>query len=127
MKHQLKTVVMLLLLLFIMGYNLSSKELTLVLDGVIEDSQCAFNVHSKGHSHEMMIKSGVGGSSEKACTLHCVKQMGGDYVLVVKGVVYRLDDQDQPEKFAGEKVKLTGTLLDAKTNTLHVTSIERER
>lgn len=118
MKHQPKTAAMLLVALLVLGHSLSSKEPPMVLHGIIEDSQCAFNVHSKGHSHEMMINSGVGGSSEKACTLHCVKQMGGDYVLTVKDAVYRLDDQDQPEKFAGEKVKLTGTLLDAKTNTL---------
>lgn len=126
MKHQPKTAVMLILAIFVLGHNSSSKEPPLVLHGLIEDSQCAFNVHAKGHSHEMMLKSGVGGASEKDCTLHCVKDLGGDYVLVVKDTVYRLDNQDKPEKFAGEKVTLTGTLLDTKTNTLHVISIDRE-
>ena len=36
--------------------------------------------------------------------------------------VYALSDQQTPEKFAGQKVKVVGT-LDAKTRTIHVDSI----
>jgi len=124
MKPGSKTRIFFFLLMSLMAWQSFGKTGVLTLQGLIEDSQCAFNVHAKGGSHDLMIKNGLGGSSEKACTLHCVKQMGGDYVLVVKGRVYRLDDQVQPEKFAGEKVKITGSLIDAKTNTLHVISIE---
>ena len=100
------------------------KDSTLSLVGDIEDSQCAFNVHSETRSHEAMIKQGVPGATDgKSCTLHCVKDMGGNYVLVVKNDVYRLDDQNYAEKFAGARVKITGT-LDAKTHTLHVMVIE---
>lgn len=105
-----------------------SKESVVTVQGMIEDSQCAFNVHAKGHSHELMMKSGLAGAhaDEKTCTLHCVKDMGGAYVLLSgKDEVYRLDDQVSPEKFAGEKVKITGT-LDAKTHMLHVLKIEKE-
>ena len=103
------------------------KDNPVTFHGVVVDSQCAYNVHAKGRSHEMMIKGGVeGASDEKSCTLHCVKQLGGSYVLAVKDDVYRLDDQDIPEKFAGDKVKVTGT-LDVKSGTIHVVKIEREQ
>jgi hypothetical protein len=102
----------------------NSKDAVLTLIGDIEDSQCAFNVHSATRSHEAMIKQGVpGATDEKSCTMHCVKDMGGNFVLVVKNDVYRLDDQGYAERFAGVKVKLTGT-LDSRTHTLHVLSIE---
>jgi hypothetical protein len=94
------------------------------LVGAIEDSQCAYNVHSGGRSHDWMIKNGVpGASDDKSCTLHCVKDMGGNFVLVVKDEVYRLDDQNYAERFAGAKVKITGT-VDPKTHTIHILTIE---
>ena len=103
------------------------KETPLTLIGDIEDSQCAFNVHSATRSHEAMIKQGVpGATDEKSCTQHCVKDMGGNYVLVVKNDVYRLDDQGYAEKFAGAKVKVTGT-LDSRTHTLHIMIIEEAK
>jgi hypothetical protein len=100
------------------------KDGPLSLTGAIADSQCAFNVHSSGRSHEWMIKKKVpGATDDKSCTLHCVKDMGGNFVLVVKDEVYRLDDQSYAERFAGAKVKITGT-LDEKTNTIHILTIE---
>ena len=104
--------------------NGKDKDGTVTLSGAIVDSQCAFNVHSSGRSHEWMIKKGVpGAGDDKSCTMHCVKDMGGSFVLVVKDDVYRLDNQAYAEKFAGAKVKVTG-LLDAKTHTLQVRTIE---
>jgi hypothetical protein len=123
MNQRSTTRIFLFLLMSLIAGQSFGKTGVLTLQGLIEDSQCAFNVHAKGGSHDLMIKNGLGGSSEKACTLHCVRQMGGDYVLLVKNQVYRLDDQVLPEKFAGEKVRVTGTLVDAKTNTLHVISM----
>lgn len=112
------------------GDKEKNKETTnevLVLRGAIMDSQCAFNVHSEGHSHEWMIKKNVpGASDEKSCTQHCVKDMGGLYVLVVKDEVYRLDDQVLPEQFAGRSVKVTAT-MDTKPHTLRVLKIEEEK
>ncbi|HLW51673.1 MAG TPA: hypothetical protein VKW06_02425 [Candidatus Angelobacter sp.] len=107
--------------------NKDSKDAVMVLHGAIEDSQCAFNVHSESRSHEWMIKKGVPGAhDEKSCTQHCVKDMGGLYVLVVKDDVYRLDDQILPEQFAGKMVKVTAT-QDAKPHTLRVLKIEEDK
>jgi hypothetical protein len=104
----------------------AKKDVQVTLRGAISDSQCAFNVHSNAHSHEQMIKQNVpGASDEKSCTLHCVKDMGGNFVLVVKDEVYRLDDQLQAEPFAGKKVKAIGT-VDPKTHTLRVLKVEED-
>ena len=93
--------------------------------GEIFDSQCA-----KMGSHETMLKKeGMGemkddAKAKKMCTVNCVK-MGGKYVLyaAAKKTVYQLDDQQKPEQFAGQKVKITGT-YDKATQTIHVTSIQ---
>ncbi len=103
------------------------KETTVSLHGAIMDSQCAFNVHSDAHSHEWMTKRGIqGANDEESCTRHCVKDMGGSYVLVVKKEVYKLDDQVKAEQFAGKKVKMNGS-LDAETHTLHVFDMEEDK
>lgn len=103
------------------------KDATVNLHGAIMDSQCAFNVHSDAHSHEWMTKRGVqGATDEESCTRHCVKDMGGSYVLVVKKDIYKLDDQVKAEQFAGKKVKLNGT-LDAETHTLHIFAMEEDK
>lgn len=96
------------------------------LHGEIMDSQCALDVHSVGHSHDEMTKKGTFGKDAKSCTSHCVKEMGGVYVLLVKDDVYRLDDQVQPEAFSGKKVKVTGT-VDDKTHKMHVLKIEDDQ
>lgn len=102
------------------------KDGVLSLQGEIMDSQCAFNVHSTTQSHDSMTEKGVFGRDARSCTLHCAKDMAGVYVLVVKKDVYRLDNQDQAELFAGRKVKVSGT-LDAKTRTLHVLKMEEDQ
>jgi hypothetical protein len=103
------------------------KDGPLTLSGAIADSQCAYNVHGSNRSHEQMIKNGVpGATDERSCTLHCAKDLGGNFVLVVKDDVYRLDLQPYAERFAGMKVKITGT-LDDKKQTLHVLTIEPAR
>ena len=74
-----------------------------------------------------MMKHNVqGASDEESCTQHCVKDMGGSYVLVVKKDVYKLDDQVKAEQFAGKKVKINGT-LDADTHTVHVFDMEEDK
>ncbi len=77
--------------------------------GNISDSMCG-------------LKHMMPGKSDKDCTLECVKG-GSKYVLAdpASGKVYQLSDQKKPEAFAGEKVKVTGTL---KGDTITVTSIE---
>jgi hypothetical protein len=121
------TAALLVLMLVLLASYSYSKDPVLTLRGAIEDSQCAFNVHSEGHSHDWMIKKGVVGARDsKSCTLHCVRDMGGKYVLVVKDEVYRFDNESVAEQFAGDKVKITATMTDAKTQTVHIVSIEKE-
>lgn len=95
--------------------------------GEIMDSQCAMN-----GSHAMMLKKeGMGDKdpndamAKKMCTQNCVK-MGGKYVLFNPDdkSVYQLDDQKKPEQFAGENVKVKGT-IDEKTKTIHVQKISK--
>jgi hypothetical protein len=94
------------------------------ISGEIMDSQCAMNA-----SHaEMLKKEGMGDKDpndpmvKAMCTKNCVK-MGGKYVLYdsASKKVYQLDDQTKPEQFAGQNVKVTGTLSK---DTIHVTNIE---
>jgi hypothetical protein len=80
--------------------------------GVITDSMCA----NGDHSHMKM------GSNDAECTTACVQSHGAQYVLYDGKESYTLSDQQKPEKFAGKKVTVTGT-LDAKTKTIKVDSI----
>lgn len=86
--------------------------------GEIMDSACA-----KLGSHDMMMKK-EGIKTKKDCTIGCVT-MGSKYVLFNSSAktVYELDDQKTPEQFAGEEVRVTGT-LDQATRTIHVTGIK---
>ena len=94
-----------------------------VFTGEIGDSQCAMNVHSLDKSHQEMLKVKSVGKTAEDCTLYCIRNRGGRYVLQNKGKVYRLDKQELAEGLAGRKVKVTGT-LDPKTETIQVRSID---
>lgn len=87
--------------------------------GEIMDSQCAMN-----GTHAQMEKMHNMPDDSKACTLQCVK-MGGKFVLynAATKTTYQLDDQDKPQEFAGQKVKVTGT-YDKATKTIHVETVE---
>jgi hypothetical protein len=117
-------------LMLLASYSFSKdkpKDNVISLHGAIMDSQCAFNVHSDAHSHDWMTKRGVqGATDEESCTQHCVKDMGGSYVLLVKKEVYKLDDQVKAEQFAGKKVKINGS-LDASTHMLHIFDMEEDK
>jgi hypothetical protein len=80
--------------------------------GVITDSMCA----TADHSGMRM------GSTDGECTIACVEAHGASYVLYDGKEAYTLSDQKAPEKFAGQKVTVKGT-LDAKTKTIQVDSI----
>jgi len=84
---------------------------TTTYTGEIMDSHCA-------------AMGDHGGKEAKACTLGCVKG-GASFVLydASKKAIYQLDDQMKPQAFAGQKVKVTGT-LDQATKTIHVTDIQ---
>jgi hypothetical protein len=94
-----------------------------VFTGEIGDSQCAMNVHSLDKSHLEMLKVKSVGKTSEDCTLYCIRNRGGRFVLQNKSKVYRLDKQELAEGFAGRKVKITGT-LDPKTETIQVHSID---
>jgi|SRR5882724_4639360 len=91
--------------------------------GEIADTQCALNVHSLTRSHTEMLKSKRMGGTAAACATYCVQYLGGDFVLSSKTGVYRLDSQAKVRLFAGQKVKITGT-LDSKSKTIHVVDVE---
>jgi len=91
--------------------------------GEIGDSSCALNIHSLSRSHQEMLKAKNFGSTPADCVRHCVAHQGSSFVLVVKGNVYRLDNQQAAEKWAGQIVIVTGE-LDAKKNTITVETIQ---
>lgn len=96
-----------------------------IFRGEIADTQCALNVHSLTRSHAEMLKSKKMGGTPGACASYCVQYLGGDFVLTFKNEVYRLDNQDKVRLFAGQQVKITGT-LDPKSNTIHLVGIAPE-
>jgi hypothetical protein len=85
---------------------------TQTFTGVITDSECG----NGGHATMRM------GPTDAECTYACIQAHGASYVLLVGRTVYNLSNQQLPEKFAGAKVRVTGT-LDAKTNTITVAGI----
>ena len=92
-------------------------------EGEIADSQCATGVHSLSRSHKEMIDMGHAGSTAEDCTRYCVHSRGGRYVLLTKHDVFKLDNQDLAEKYAGQKIKLIGT-LDSNTKMIQVMTMQ---
>jgi hypothetical protein len=90
--------------------------------GQIADTQCALNIHSLTRSHAEMLKSKATGGTEGSCATYCVRYLGGDFVLSSKGEVYRLDSQEKAREFAGQRVKITGT-LEPKSRIIHLIEI----
>ena len=80
--------------------------------GVITDSMC----ERGDHSHMQM------GSNDAECVIACVQIHDASYVLFDGKEAYTLSDQKTPEKFAGQKVTVKGT-LNSKTKTIQVDSI----
>lgn len=80
--------------------------------GVITDSMC-----DKGDHSGMRM-----GPTDAECIMACVSVHDAAYVLFDGRDVYTLSDQRMPEKFAGKRVTVIGT-LDAKTKTIQVDSI----
>lgn len=80
--------------------------------GTITDSMCPTADHSK-----MQM-----GPTDAECTLACIREHDATYVLYDGTNAYDLSDQKAPEKFAGKKVRITGT-LDPATKSIQVDSI----
>lgn len=83
-----------------------------VYAGVITDSMC-------GAKHSMGI------TPDAKCVRECVKMdpTKWKYALLVGKDLYILSDQQTPEKFAAQKVTVTGTLFE-KTRIIKVDKIE---
>jgi hypothetical protein len=94
-----------------------------VFTGEIGDTQCAMNVHSLDKSHKEMLKVKSVGKTAADCTLYCIKNRGGRFVLHNKDKIYRLDKPELVEGYAGQKVRVIGT-LDAQTETIEVHRID---
>jgi len=102
----------------------ASKDQT--FQGEIMDPQCAMDGTHAG----MAKKVGMGGmdlndpKARKMCSEICIK-MGGKYVLydASSKKVYELDDQNKAKQFAGQNVKVSGT-LDKLGEKIHITNIE---
>ncbi len=86
--------------------------------GEIMDSFCAEDGHHIG------VVNGNLNTSKQGCTVTCVKLGGAKFVLYNPNSkrVYKLDDQLQPEPYAGQKVIVTGT-YDQETATIRVGKI----
>src|ERR1700676_1673020 len=80
--------------------------------GIITDDNCP----NANHSRMQM------GPTDGECAMACIDAHGAMYGLYDGKNFYALSDQKTPQKFAGRKVNVTGT-LDAKTRTLQVNSI----
>ncbi len=80
--------------------------------GIVTDTMCGAD-----HSH-------MGIKPDAKCVRECVKMPGGKwkYALLVGKEVYTLSDQQTPEKFAAQKVKVTGVLFE-KTRILKVVNM----
>ena len=80
--------------------------------GTITDGMCAQADHSRMRM----------GPTDAECTTACVSEHGAVYGLYDGKELYTLSDQRTPEKLAGKKVTVTGT-LDTRTRTIQVFSI----
>jgi hypothetical protein len=101
-----------LLLSLLAAASLSAGQGKQTFTGTITDSMCAKADHS-----QMQM-----GPTDADCVTACISAHGASYVLYDGKDVYTLSDQRTPQKFAAQKVRVTGT-LDAKTKTIKVDSI----
>jgi hypothetical protein len=101
----------LLELILMSATALAAAQTSQTFTGVITDDMC-------GRSHAQMRM----GPTDAECTTACIGAHGASFVLYDGKELYKLSDQKAPEKFAGQRVRITGT-LDAKTKTIQVDSI----
>jgi hypothetical protein len=94
-----------------LGFSVRNGE---IFTGRITDSFCA-----EDGRHLKMIKG------ERNCVLTCVKFDGAEFVLYNPDTkrIYKLDDQQKPEAFAGEEVTVTGS-YDKGAKAIHVIDIK---
>jgi len=90
----------------------SAAPATQTFTGVVTDEMCA-----KGDHSQMQM-----GPTDADCARACVDIHAAQFVLYDGKAAYVLSDQKTADKFAGQKVRVTGT-LDAKTKKIAVESI----
>ena len=83
-----------------------------VFTGTITDSMCS----NANHASMRM------GPTDAECAKACAEEHDAKYVLYDGKQTYELSDQRAAEKFAGQKVRVTGT-KDDKKQTILVASI----
>jgi len=99
------------LFLALLGLALAAGDKS-TIKGVITDSMCATGDHSGMRM----------GDNDAECTKACVEAHGATYVLFDGKSAWNLSDQTLPEKFAGKKVAVTGT-VDEKQKIIRVEKI----
>jgi hypothetical protein len=95
--------------LLLAAVGLCAADAPTTLTGTIGDDMCEGD-------HKAM-----NGTDPAKCTADCIKGMHAKYALWVGKDIYILSDQKTPEKYAGKKVTVTGTLNG---KDLQVTSIQ---
>jgi hypothetical protein len=100
----------------LLAASLSAGQRTQTFTGTITDDMCA----TSGHAQMQM------GPTDADCTRACISAHGAQFVLYDGKDVYALSDQKTPDQFAGQQVRIVGT-LDAKTKTIRVDSIAAAR
>ena len=100
------------ILSLLIAVTLSAAQSKQTFTGVVTDEMCPLGTHS----HMKM------GPTDAECTKACVMSHDSKYMLYDGKSAYFLSDQKTPEKFAAQKVRVTGT-LDAKTLTIKVESM----
>jgi hypothetical protein len=103
------------ILILLSAAAVSAQDPKQTFTGTITDTMCA----RVGHAQMRM------GPTDAECTIACVLAHDAKYVLDNGTEVYALSDQRTPEKFAGQKVRVVGT-LNARTKTIQVDSIASE-
>jgi hypothetical protein len=100
----------------LLGAALLAGQRTQTFTGTITDDMCAIG----GHAQMQM------GPTDADCTRACVSAHGAQFVLYDGKDVYALSDQKTPDEFAGQQVRIVGT-LDVKTKTIRVDSMTAAR
>jgi len=107
-----------LLLACCLGFVGSGQAQSQTISGEIMDDLCA-----KDKSHEgMMDQMKSMGRDPAVCTKKCV-ELGAHYVLYdhQKDVVYKIDNPEKAEPFAGKQVRISGTV---QKNKIKIDTIE---
>jgi hypothetical protein len=105
------------LLALLAAATLSAQGPAKTFTGIVTDTMCGNN-----HAH-------MGVSPDAKCVKECVKGGGGKwkYALLMEGnKMLVLSDQQTPEKFAAQKVSVTGVLFE-KTGILKVEKLVAAR